>query len=175
MKLIIFATGLAFGLAFVPASSRATNMSFEQARDSIIGVCAGSHRTPGSCNVCINGQVRRLVGDNLVTRREGAKVGASFRRECSNRCVRTTCFVEGRACGTHSDGCGGTMSCGPSCGTGGPNLQICACADGTQVDMCTTVNCDSGPEQDAVCGPACAANGGPVATGCIFAEPVCSQ
>jgi Peptidase family M28/PA domain len=54
-----------------------------------------------------------------------------------------------------------------------PNLQICVCGDGTQIEMCAQVNCDSGPDQDEICGPVCATHGGERATGCRFNEPIC--
>jgi hypothetical protein len=157
----------------IRASSTATTL--DDARDQVISVCMGTYSTSGSCNRCVVRQVTRLVGDGLITRQEGARLRTSFGRECRAQCIRTSCTVEGQACGSLPDGCGGTLSCGPSCGTKGPNLQICICADGTQVDMCSTVNCDSGPDQDAFCGPVCGAHGGISGTGCIFADPVCPQ
>jgi hypothetical protein len=177
MKLILLATGLAFGLAFVPPCPASSQTLFEQARDSVIGACSGDWPTTRECSKCIALQIDRLLGDDLITRQLATQLRNSFRSECRDRCVRTSCFVEGRACGIHPDGCGGEMTCGPSCGTAGPNLQICVCGSlfGTQVDMCTTVNCDSGPEQDAFCESVCAPLGGTFATGCIFAEPVCTQ
>jgi sugar lactone lactonase YvrE len=54
------------------------------------------------------------------------------------------------------------------------NLERCFCNNGTSVDVCAVVNCDSGLEQDAICGPACAGNGGELATACFPAEPVCN-
>jgi hypothetical protein len=57
---------------------------------------------------------------------------------------------------------------------GGPNREICFCADNTLLNICASVDCDSGPAQDAVCGPACAAHGGELATGCIPADPSCA-
>ncbi|MNZ67235.1 hypothetical protein D3C78_854730 [compost metagenome] len=57
---------------------------------------------------------------------------------------------------------------------GGPNLARCFCQDGTQVDVCATLDCFSGPEQDAICGSACSGNGGLSATACFTAEPVCA-
>lgn len=56
----------------------------------------------------------------------------------------------------------------------GPNLQICICADNTRIDICAPVNCDSGIDQDAICGPLCTPHGGERATGCLFADPSCA-
>jgi hypothetical protein len=172
MLLSFWLTG-ADALGEIRASSTATKL--DDARDQVIGVCMGAYSTTGLCNRCVIRQVTRLVGDGLITRREGARLRTSFRRECRARCIRTSCVVQGQACGSLPDGCGGMLSCGPSCGTGGPNLQACECADGTRVDMCSTVDCFSGADQDAFCGQVCAANGGTAATGCIFADPLCPQ
>ena len=57
---------------------------------------------------------------------------------------------------------------------GGPNLARCLCQDGTQIDVCAALDCFSGPESDAVCGPVCSGNGGLSATGCFEAEPSCA-
>ncbi len=54
-----------------------------------------------------------------------------------------------------------------------PNLQICVCGDGTQIEMCAQVDCDSGPAQDTICGSVCATHGGEKATGCLFNDPIC--
>jgi sugar lactone lactonase YvrE len=54
------------------------------------------------------------------------------------------------------------------------NLERCFCINGTMVDVCAVVNCDSGLEQDAICGPACAAHGGELATACFPAAPACN-
>ncbi|WP_178119042.1 hypothetical protein [Pseudomonas akapageensis] len=57
---------------------------------------------------------------------------------------------------------------------GGPNLQRCICQDGTTLDICAQVDCDSGPAQDAICAPACEGRGGEAATGCIPDDPQCA-
>ena len=54
-----------------------------------------------------------------------------------------------------------------------PSLLRCFCQDGTQIDTCTPVNCDSGPAQDVVCGPLCESHGGEAATACFFDDPSC--
>jgi hypothetical protein len=62
-----------------------------------------------------------------------------------------------------------------SAGTTGPNRENCFCGDGTLVTICVAIDCDSGPAQDTICGPACSAHGGEFATGCIPADPSCPQ
>jgi hypothetical protein len=57
----------------------------------------------------------------------------------------------------------------------GPNNVFCVCQDQTSLHICATVDCNSGPAQDTVCGPACAAHGGEFGTGCIFNDPSCPQ
>jgi DNA-binding beta-propeller fold protein YncE len=58
---------------------------------------------------------------------------------------------------------------------GGPDREICICADGTLLNICATLDCLSSAAQDAICGPACSAHGGESATGCIAADPSCPQ
>jgi hypothetical protein len=55
----------------------------------------------------------------------------------------------------------------------GPNLQLCVCQDGIQIEVCAQVDCFSGPDQDRICGPICASHGGEQATGCLFGDPGC--
>jgi len=56
----------------------------------------------------------------------------------------------------------------------GPDLQRCICQDGTQIDVCVEVDCDSGPAQDEVCNPLCQPHGGEFATACFTVDPVCA-
>jgi hypothetical protein len=62
----------------------------------------------------------------------------------------------------------------PNSPPSGPNLQRCFCQDGSQIEFCAVVDCDSGPAQDLICGPACVSLGGVFATGCFVSEPICS-
>ncbi|MGH8387021.1 MAG: hypothetical protein ACRESJ_16255 [Pseudomonas sp.] len=57
---------------------------------------------------------------------------------------------------------------------GGPNLERCFCGDGSIVEVCAALDCGSGPEQDAICGPACEGKGGEFATACFPEDPVCA-
>lgn len=57
-------------------------------------------------------------------------------------CVPTTCEANGATCGTISDGCGGTLSCG-TCGSGQQCLaNTCGC-DAGKVDCCGNGVCTS--------------------------------
>lgn len=57
---------------------------------------------------------------------------------------------------------------------GGPNLLRCFCQNGTTVDVCAALDCASGAEQDAICGPVCEAQGGEAATACFENDPQCA-
>lgn len=59
-------------------------------------------------------------------------------------------------------------------GPGGPNLLSCFCQDGAVIELCATLDCFSGAEADALCGPACLGNGGEAATACFNADPSCA-
>ena len=99
------------------------------------------------------------------------------------------CTKDGKKCKDKKECCSGVCCNGVCCSSGqvcqhgmcittpppppGPNLLRCVCRDGTQLDFCTTVDCNSGPAQDVVCGPACASHGGEQATGCLFDSPPC--
>lgn len=55
----------------------------------------------------------------------------------------------------------------------GPNLQRCFCQDSTQIEVCASVDCSSGPAQDEICIPLCESHGGLSATGCLVDDPSC--
>jgi hypothetical protein len=74
-----------------------------------------------------------------------------------------------KACDECED-CNGTPAVVP---VGGPNRQTCFCGDGTVLNICASVDCNSGPAQDAICGPACAPHGGEFGTGCFAADASC--
>jgi DNA-binding beta-propeller fold protein YncE len=68
----------------------------------------------------------------------------------------------------------GTLSYASSGPQGtGPNLVRCFCANGLVVDRCAQLDCFSGPEQDAICGPACTPAGGEAGTACFPLDPIC--
>src|ERR1019366_1240412 len=66
-------------------------------------------------------------------------------------CAPTTCAAQGRNCGTISDGCGGTLSCGTcatgTCGGGGV-ANVCgastACGDVVSAACCSNGTCSGG-------------------------------
>jgi C1A family cysteine protease len=65
--------------------------------------------------------------------------GCETAGQCTNgsACTSTTCAASGRVCGTMSDGCGGTLSCG-NCASG----QTCN-ASGKCIAGCTPATCSS--------------------------------
>jgi hypothetical protein len=98
------------------------------------------------------------------------------------------CRRVGEKCKQSTDCCVGTCCAGVCCADGqicvngrcvdpppatGPNREICVCGDGTIVNVCATVDCASSAQQDAICGPICAAHGGEAATGCVENDPSC--
>jgi GH18 family chitinase len=65
----------------------------------------------------------------------------------SSSCTPTTCAAQGKDCGSISDGCGGTLSCGScsspeTCG-GGSVANVCGC---TPTATCGGMNCGSIPD-----------------------------
>ncbi len=78
-------------------------------------------------------------------------------------CVKITTCPTGTNCGTISDGCGGTLSCGPACTApqtcgGGGTANVCGCTP--SVTCPAGANCgsvDNGCGMMVSCGPACTA------------------
>ncbi len=56
----------------------------------------------------------------------------------------------------------------------GPNLLRCFCQNGTHIDVCAQLDCFSSAEMDAICGPACAPQGGESGTACFGVTPICA-
>ena len=75
------------------------------AEDAVRAACKGTYKNHGQCVAC----VAHASGD-------GALVSEFARGECHDKCIRTSCAVEGKTCGTVADGCGGTLTCGAPCG-----------------------------------------------------------
>lgn len=84
-----------------PVASTAAALSDE---DAVRAACKGTYPNHGQCVAC----VAHASGD-------GAIVSAFAQGECHDLCIRTSCAVEDKTCGTVSDGCGGTLVCGPAC------------------------------------------------------------
>jgi hypothetical protein len=81
-------------------------------RDAVRAECTGAYDSSGGCVAC----VAHALNDLGVTGFEhGAIVSEFARGECRDRCVATTCAIEGVTCGELDDGCGTTLDCG-SCG-----------------------------------------------------------
>ncbi|MBK8214174.1 MAG: hypothetical protein IPK71_10550 [Myxococcales bacterium] len=86
-----------------PASVGTTAAALS-AEDEVRAACKGTHDNHGQCVSC----VAHASGD-------GQLVSDFARGECHDKCIRTSCAVEGKTCGGLADGCGGTLSCGPAC------------------------------------------------------------
>ncbi len=159
-----------------PVGTTASALSRLDATAQIQASCKGAFATRDACEACVDAQADALVKQKAITRKQAASIEDVFEHgACRARCIPTTCAIEGATCGTIPDLCGGTLTCGASCGTNPtPNLQRCFCIDGTQLDICAQVDCSSGPAQDVICGPACATHGGELGTGCLSADPVCA-
>lgn len=106
--------------------------------------------------------------------------------------AKGTCRPAGSRCRKGEKCCGGTCCGGVCCDAGqvcqdgqcvtpssGPNRLGCFCqySNGEVLPsyVCTTADCLSGLEQDAVCAPLCASQGGALfATGCFPDDPTCT-
>ena len=103
--------------------------------------CGGSPSFDGTL-VCAGAEPCRSVGDKLTCCQGGAP------------CCGGVCCQPGKVC------CGGMCLPGCVAGTvldpqtcvcallgGGPNLERCFCRDGSLIEVCAEVICDSGPDQ----------------------------
>lgn len=72
--------------------------------DAVRAACKGTYRNHGQCVAC----VAHASGD-------GSLVSAFAQGECHDACIRTSCAVEEKSCGSIPDGCGGALVCGPPC------------------------------------------------------------
>jgi hypothetical protein len=98
-------------------------------------------------------------------RRAGERCNAK-RPCCTGVCCGNVCCADGQVC---QSGVCADPAPGP-----GPNLVICVCADGTQLNACADIDCASGIAQDSVCGPLCVPHGGESATGCLANDATCA-
>jgi hypothetical protein len=103
----------------------------------------------------------------------GAAWGASKCRgegkHCSDNPSRGPQCCEGFICDSETSRCVLDIDIEP-----GPNQVLCFCQDGSQINFCATVDCDSGIALDEFCGPVCQSHKGIFATGCIPNEPSCT-
>jgi hypothetical protein len=129
-------------------------------------------------------QALRVLGSclagGILTLAGAARADAAPERRCrrvGEKCKQSTDCCVGTCCGgvCCADGqiCRNGRCVDPPPATG-PNRQICVCADGTLVNVCATLDCASSAQQDAICGPICAAHGGESATGCVENDPACA-
>jgi hypothetical protein len=138
--------------------------------------CKGTYTSPGACKSCVGVESDALVKQGLITKKQQELVVSSFDAECKAKCIPTSCAIELKTCGSIPDGCGTTVVCGDNCSVPpGPDGLLCVCQDGTQLRFCTTLDCFSSAEQDAICGPACGSHGGEAATGCVDNAAECTQ
>lgn len=113
-----------------------------------------------------------VAADNALCRPAGKTCRGHGIPCCNNAvCCGEVCCAAGQVC----DATGVCVTPPPPPPPpGGPNRQICICIDGTLINVCATLNCDSSAEQDAICGPACADHLGESGTGCITDDPMCT-
>jgi hypothetical protein len=114
--------------------------------DTISRVCAGKYPNRGSCVSCV---ARAAPTDEAIP----FYAQGYCRDECIPQTVATACTG---LCGSQSDGCGGTLDCGPCCI---PRTVAAACADrcGPTRDGCGgTIDCPCvPPPSGCTFGPNC--------------------
>jgi len=91
--------------------------------------------------------------------------------------AKPRCRRPGEECDREKPCCNGVCCNGVCCPPGqvcvdgrcvaAPDLVVCICGDGANLQICADIDCDSSAAQAAICGPACAAHGGESAAGCI--------
>jgi hypothetical protein len=170
----LVAMALVAGLAFA-SRSMSQVLTLEEARTSVQAECKGSYDNRGACHQCVWDATQLLLNSNQITRAQAHDIQQSFvQGECQEACIPTSCEIEDLTCGLISSRCGEALTCGGEpCGQG-PDAVRCICNDGFAIDLCTTIDCFSGPAQVEHCAPVCEGRGGISATGCIQAAPSCS-
>jgi hypothetical protein len=159
-----------------------TRLTFDVARQLVQAVCRGTYDNAGQCVSCVATVTNGLLREGEVTRQDaGAIVNSFAQNECSLGCIPTSCAIEVKSCGSIDNGCGSEISCG-SCAGGGACVNgvcpdsdrvRCICGDQILTDVCSEIDCSSGPANDAICVLVCANRGGLVGTGCIEDDPIC--
>jgi hypothetical protein len=132
--------GMAAGLAGLGIVPRGTD-----ARKKRKSGCKGGC---GICQVCKKQGKRK----KCVTAQDGAACDGGVCQAGACRCVPATCASRSTVCGTASDGCGGTLSCG-TCGDG----ESPACRDGICEDCAYACRarcsyCFHKPDGTTLCG-----------------------
>ena len=137
---------------------------------------AQAHNPLNKCKKINDKQKRRACIKRAKKHNATHVIAAPAPSGTSGGCTPTTCAAQGTTCGSISDGCGGTLNCGPcTCASGcHPVCQTCnpatgqcdpvangtACDDGdacTQADTCQEGVCTAGtakvcPEQECQVG-----------------------
>lgn len=85
-----------------PSIGRASSALTDE--DAVRAECKGTYKNHGQCVACV---AHASAGGELVSQ--------FAQGECHDRCIRTSCAVEGKSCGRIPDGCDGFLTCGPSC------------------------------------------------------------
>jgi hypothetical protein len=130
--------------------------------------CGGTPSLNGTL-VCAGAAPCRGAGGKLTCCQGGAPCCGGVCCQAGEDCCEGMC-LPGCVAGTVRD----PQTCVCASVGGGPNLVRCFCADGSLIEVCAVVICDSGPDQDRVCGPICAPHGGESATGCLDNHPICA-
>ncbi len=144
-----------------------TQLSNGEAADYVRSKCSGPIASPSSCNACVDGALGTLLNGGQITSMQKDAVATDFRNgDCNGTCLKLTCGALKANCGSASDACQGTLSCGActvangygscvnnvcqvsSCYPGFGNCNNLA-ADGCETDLSSNVsNCGR-------CGGAC--------------------
>ena len=109
------------------------------------------------------------AGNNQVVRVVFDTDGINFnwlRFNAASMCTPTTCAALGATCGTPSNGCGGTLSCG-TCSAG----QSCSASNQCSPSACVPTTCAA---MGATCGSVSDGCGGSLSCGSCVAGQVCN-
>ncbi len=85
-----------------------SSLTVEEGDEAVRAACRGPHENHGQCVSCVAHVHTSLTSDFA-------------QGECHDGCIKTSCSLEGKTCGTVSDGCGGELVCGPPCG---PTFEV---------------------------------------------------
>ena len=135
--------------------------------------CLGLYKNPGGCVKCVVNQTEMMMKSGQIPGGVAGQIRSFFASGmCKGACMPTSCAINAQVCGTLDLGCGTRATCGPVC-HGGPDLIQCICQDQTVRETCATLDCNSAPDQDAICGPICAPHGGESFVSCFPVNDAC--
>lgn len=79
----------------------------------------------GTCTICAAGKTCHLNSDCLtgLTCTNGVCTAPAPQQQPPSACTPTTCAAQGKSCGTISDNCGGTLTCGAACPSATPTCN----------------------------------------------------